>query len=180
MKAGLLKLLAATVCVFPLVSGQAVQISGTIGFNGTAVLDGTSGFSSINASVLGGSQTGDYGGIPGLTAVTWTPFTFAPPASSVTPLWSLEYSGITYSFDATSVVVNANNPLFIDLSGAGIAHIDGFEDTPGTWTITTTSDGLTFTFGAGTTVPGVPDGGAMALLLGLAMGGLVLFRKITA
>jgi len=192
MKDGLIKLLATAACIFPLVSAEAVQLSGSIGFTGSAELDSTSlagatKFTNITATVLGGSQSGDYASVPTGLDVDWTLFTFSPEQVPVEPLWSFTSEGILYRFNATSmtVVLNTGGPQpFLNISGEGIAFITDFDPTPGTWSLTVTAGELgneaRFTFGAGVNVPSVPDGGATGILAGLAVCGLIAFRKITA
>jgi hypothetical protein len=166
---------------------QAVPITGSIQFVGTATMNASqTAFISfgnpigggLGPWVQGGSQTGGYAGIAGGTTAIWTPFTFNPPAASVTPLWMLTVGTTTYSFDATSMSVTHPNATTVNISGTGIAHITGFADTLGTWTVTATGSGVDFTFGA-TTGPGgnVADGGTTVLLLGAALSGVALLRR---
>jgi len=152
------------------------SINGSVAFIGGATLDGpmdtatafTSFFGSSGSgtpTVLAGSQTGDYLAVPDNTPATFTLFTFNPPAPSVIPLWTLMVGAVSYSFDATSVVDAFQNSVFLDLQGTGVAHITGFADTVGTWSITDTGLGSVpvFTFGAGVQV--VPEPSSIALLL---------------
>lgn len=86
----------------------------------------------------------------------------------------------TYSFDATSMTVTHPNATTVNITGSGIAHITGFADTLGTWTVTATGSGVDFTFGAFTGAGqggGVADGGTTVLLLGTALSGVALLRK---
>lgn len=169
-------------------SVQALPIGGSIQFVGTATMNASqTAFVSFGDPFGGGlgpwvqanSQTGAYAGVAAGTAAIWTPFTFNPPAASVTPLWMFTIGTTTYSFDATSMTVTHPNATTVNISGAGIAHITGFADTLGTWTVTATGSGVDFTFGASTgTGPGdVADGGTTVLLLGTALSGVALLRK---
>lgn len=148
----------------------------SIQFIGGAILNGPIGsataYTSIFAtSVLPGSQTGDYATVPGLTPVTVNSFTFNPAPVSSFPMWNFTVGPTVYSFqvDANSVTVNAQNSQFLNISGTGMAHIDGFLDTSGVWSISDTGIGSApvFTFGASTTV--IPEPSAAALMMGLAM-----------
>ena len=58
------------------------------------------------------------------------------------------------------------------LQGTGVAHITGFENTPGAWIITvnTADGGVTFSFSASSSA--TPDGGTTVVLLGTALSGL--------
>jgi len=168
-------------------SVQAVPVNGTISFIGGSTVNtgnlGTAtaitGYSSL--SVLGGAETGSYGALNGGGnfggTLTFSPFSFTGgvlnPASVL--LWTVTSGGITYSFTATSVAINSQSSIFLNLTGSGVASITGYGSSSGTWSITdTTQGGPIFTFGASTTVP---DGGTTVMLLGAALAGLCLFRK---
>ena len=150
------------------------SIDGGINFDGTAMtdtgsLDTATAFTSIsNTFVDPNTTSGSYVSVPPMTSVAFSSFSFN--SGSVTPLWSFTSGGTTYSFAATSIVINSQSSSFLNLSGDGIASITGFADTAGTWTITDTGNAPTFTFGSGTTVrSGVPDSGATALLIALGL-----------
>jgi len=158
---------------------KATPISGSINFNGEATtntgnLGSATSFSSIVGAIVVPAETGNYSGIAIVTPVTFTPFSFT--AAGVTPLWTLTVGGVTYSFNATSIVVSNQNANFLNLQGTGIASITGFQDTAGSWSITDTSVGgsPTFTFGAATTVSSVPDAGTTVLLIVLGLAGVGL------
>jgi hypothetical protein len=155
---------------------HATPIDGTINFDGEATTNSgnlatATSFTSIIGTMVVPQETGSYAAIPAVTPVTFTPFTFS--AAGVTPLWTLTLAGITYSFNATSIVVDAQNANFLNISGTGIASITGYTNTAGTWSITDTSVGgsPTFTFGADSVVP---DSGITALLILLGLAGVGL------
>jgi len=159
----------------------ANYINGDIQFNGGATLDtgnlatataftsifGPGGTSTMPQVLGGGTQTGDYAGVPDGTLVSFS--TFAFNAAAVTPLWSFMVGTTAYSFDATSVTVAFQSSFFLDITGTGVAHISGFNDTSGVWTVTDTGAGGTpvFTFGAATDLSGnpTPEPSTTALLL---------------
>jgi len=164
---------------------RATPITGTINFNGEATTNSgnlatATSFTTIVGTTVVPLELGSYAAIPAITPVTFTPFAFN--AAGVTPLWTLTYAGVTYSFTATSIVVAAQNANFLNITGTGIASITGFQNTAGSWSITDTTVGgsPTFTFGAASVVP---DSGttAMLILLGVAgIGfGVVLARRRT-
>lgn len=99
------------------------------------------------SNVVVGTATGAYGALSN-AVVTWTPFLFNPAAPSVKPLWSVSTNGLTYSFDATSVSLIFQNSGYVNLRGAGVAHITGYADTPGTWTLAALLNGSKYTFSA--------------------------------
>jgi hypothetical protein len=152
------------------------SIGGSITFAGganlNAPLGSATGFTNIfgvganpDPNVLGTS--GDYSSVPDGTFAMFTPFTFSPlsSASSDFTLWSFMVGPVDYSFLATSVAFVYQDANVLNIAGDGIAHIDGFSDTTGTWTITDTGTGESpvFTFGAGATV--VPEPSTFALIV---------------
>src|SRR5579859_3429100 len=137
---------------------QATQISGSINFDGVSTTDtgklgNATAFSTITDTSVYPQELGSYSSVSSGTPVTFTPFSFS--AAGVTPLWTFNSGGLTYSFDATSVVVDMQSKNFLNLSGKGWASITGFDSSPGTWSITDTAQGNidTFTFGASSAVP---------------------------
>ena len=171
--------LAAVAFAFP--ARSAPSIAGTIEFVGGASLNGTldsaTAFSSIfgplgtgNPMVRSGA-TGSYSVVPAGTEAAFSLFTFNPAPPSSFTLWSFSLGGTSFSFEATSVIISAQNANFLDLEGTGIAHVTGYADTQGTWSITATGAGPTFTFGEQTTM--VPEPSAAALFL-LGTAGLVI------
>ena len=59
--------------------------------------------------------------------------------------------GITYSFDLTAIQsvaqgTDANGNMFLNISGTGILHATGFDNTPGTYIFTANEAGGTFSF----------------------------------
>jgi hypothetical protein len=164
---------------------SAAQIDGTINFGSTApiklnaatfpaatAVDFQSPAGVPNAVVIPGS-TGDFSLLVGQTAV-FQDFTIG---ASVGSEWALSLIP-GFSFDlATSANLSANN-IFLNIVGTGVVHAPGFENTPGTFTLTASRSGgdsqVNFSFAASTTaVPrSTPDGGATALLLGAGLLGM--------
>jgi len=179
--------LSESVQALPTITGN-IQFTGGVTVNTGNLTTATAISSYSSLSVQAFAETGSYlplnlgGGVGqnGITALSFTPFSFGGnvlgPSNPLIPLWTVTLSGITYSFDANSVTIATQNSGFLNLTGTGTAHITGFQDTAGTWTITDTgSSGPTFTFGASSTA--VPDGGTTMVLLGAALSGLGLIRK---
>ena len=182
-------LAGGTVLLISVTLGTVAQgqssINGTLAFVGSATLNGNLGspsatdFSLISATVQGLSQTANYSGVVSGTAASFsTPFYFSP-ASLPAPLWNFTVGSTAYSFTATSLTIDFNTSNFLEIQGAGTAHIDGFTDTPGTWSITGTSvtGGPRITFGASIQVTPVPEPSAIGLLLGFAPVAWV-FRRV--
>jgi len=131
-------------------------INGSLSFQGDATLNGsTSSATAINSYtnvIVLMATNGDYAPLQNSRAVTWTPFTFNPPELPVVPLWTCTSNGITYSFDASSMVVVFTSGNFIAIQGTGIAHITGYADTPGIWTVSVQAIGTAVSFSASTMV----------------------------
>jgi hypothetical protein len=128
--------------VIPL--NAATYISGEIAFTGGATMNGPLGSATAFSSFFGPTPgsgpavilaTGDYSAIPIGTAATFTPFTFNPQPLVSAELWTVSFGGITYSFDLTSVQIEYQSANFLNIKGTGVAHVTGFDPTPGTWSI---------------------------------------------
>ena len=161
-----------------------IQFSGDISFAGYVTPGDQVGWSEINlmltksltfptTSVIT-SVDGAYASIPTLLnspPVTRSDIVVNPPAIPLGALWTFSYLNTTYSFTATSIFETDQTEDNLKLSGAGIAHIDGFLDTPGTWIITANSAGGTASFSSSDAVTAVPEPTSM-LLLGFGLVGL--------
>ena len=97
-------------------------------------------------------------------------------------LWEFSAGGITYSFDLTSLTyANIESAWGVNaeaLSGVGIAHATGLEDSQGTFSLMGVGVGygktFQFKFISGSSVP---DGGSTAALLGLTLVGVEILRR---
>jgi hypothetical protein len=131
-------------------------IGGTISFKGGASLDAPMGsataITSFSNITVVADTNGIYGPLENSQAASWAPFTFAPPGTPVSPLWSCTSNGIAYSFNATSMSVVFSGTNFLDIQGTGIAHITGYADTPGTWVIGVQQFNSAVSFSATTTI----------------------------
>ncbi len=136
--------------------GAAPYINGSISFTGNVGLDAkisiATSFTNFANVTAVPATNGSYAPLGYGAPVTWTPFVFNPNSMPVTPLWTCASNGVTYSFDATSMMVVFSNSNFLDIQGAGIAHITGYADTPGFWTIGVQQIGVSVSFSASTIV----------------------------
>jgi len=160
-------------------SAVAVPIDGAISFSGTdtqnnpdlSLATAFTGFTNVVVSTTGGN--GSYS--PALTGqpVTFLPFTFLPSLfpNPLVPLWTFVSGASTYSFDATAVTVDFSNLNTLSLEGTGIAHITGFDSTPGTWYFSANNETQTASFSVSTGVTAVPEP-ATLLFFGFGLAGL--------
>jgi hypothetical protein len=160
-------------------------IQGEIIFAGTYATDNSNlalatKFTSFSNVQTIGTSSGSYAGVPAnFSPVTYNTFTFDPVAASlpIVPLWTLTVgsgpTAVTYSFDLTSLTIDTRSSTGIHLVGSGIAHVTGYEDTPGNWDLSIGTVGR-FHFSAGTEVP---DGGVTAILMGTGLLAVGLLRR---
>lgn len=170
--------LVAALSCFMVVNAVAIPITGAISFSGTSVQDNGNllyataftGLTNVVVSATGG--VGDYSLALSGQSVTFKPFSFRGDFSPViTPLWTFNIAQKTYSFDATGLAIIGDSPETITMYGPGIAHITGYDDTPGTWYFSANNAGGTASFSASTEVKAVPEPGTM-LLLGMGLVGI--------
>ena len=177
------KILIRTSLVLLLIMGMAanaaaIPFTGNISFSGNALSEPTepgliqnfliaTKLTEVNAVIA--SVDGQYAGIPvllqsGTPLVTFKEVTFDPQTTPISPLWSFEYLGVDYSFEATSMVISARTANTISLAGTGIASIEGFTNSPGTWLLTVNTAGTTGSFSSSTAATAVPEPISMVLL----------------
>jgi hypothetical protein len=188
MKSRLITLSIVAVVMASLsMTAQAIPISGAIAFSGGTTLNGSlasatafTGYSDVQIATAT-PPTGTYAGLPtGVSSpspITFADFTFNPVPVSSFVLWTFNYGGLTYSFTASSVLVNLQNSSFLNISGNGTASITGYDTTAGSWTITVTGSDTVLAFASSASVNGVPDGGTTVLLLGAALAALGLIQR---
>ncbi|HEY8995339.1 MAG TPA: hypothetical protein VIM71_11795 [Lacunisphaera sp.] len=167
-------------------SAVAVPISGSISFNGTPVFNSSpiSGATAISgyesAFIAVDQRSGDYAVLPDLLPVTFSPFVFSPPDQTVSPLWTFDFGGRTYSAWVTSMTASFNAALNIwNFGGSGFLSITGFENTAASWNFSAGQVGESQYFGSAAAAisPSVPESGATMLMLLAGLGSMTLFVR---
>ena len=173
---------------------QADPIVGSIEFFGSAVPSG----SSLGAPVTihfnnpwhSLAATGIYAsaGVPFATPVTFNDFAFTDDGALAAlvapdaPLWSFSLGGIDYSFDLLDLTNGHTDPGSMSLTGTGIAHATGFDDTFAA--IALQGSGSNFVFEISTsTTSSVPEGDVTLLIIlgfGLVIGYTQVLKRRNA
>jgi len=167
------------------VNAMAIPIVGDISFSGTAVTDDPSSmltstqFTEFPNVTIAGAGEGSYDGITVLSGVdvTFTPFSFDPRILPIAPLWTFDFEGKTYSFEATGLTISDGRSAdLISMYGSGIAYITGYDATPGDWSVSANRSGTTASFSSSAGVNAVPEPASM-LLFGTGLLGIGYARR---
>lgn len=183
-------ILAGAVALTAFSTAQATPINGAIDMSGTVIMNNTAlgsataalGFSGV--AVTGG-PSGSYSTVTVGDAVTWHAFGW--PSGSASPLWSFTDAGTgwTYSFNLATDSIISQSDFFLNLLGTGTLTITGgtssFDPTAGAWSFTVSNPnggpGANAQFSFANSQTSVPDGGTTAMLLGIALSGVALLKK---
>lgn len=164
---------------------NAQTITGAVQFFGSVQASGPSGPPTTidfdnNWRVLQG--TGTYAGIFLGTPAIFNDFTFVGDGANamllgtVTPLWTFDFNGLTYSFDLLSLTNGHTEPGAMSFTGQGVAHITGFDDSFATFSLQGSGNNFAFTLSSSSTA--VPEAGTTALLfMGFAFSGALVVRR---
>jgi hypothetical protein len=162
---------------------SATQLSGTINFGSTSPIQ-------LNAPTFPAVTAVDFQsppGVPNAVVIPGSTGSFTPlvgqlamfqdfTIGSSTPNEWILTTAPGYTFDLTTSGNFSANNMFLNIFGTGVVHAPGYENTPGTFTLTASRSGgngqVNFSFAASTSANPTPDGGATALLLGAGLVGI--------
>ncbi len=161
-------------------NASAVQITGSIGFDGAYTHDGSNLADAttitITDSQVAGVVTGSFAadGIMDGDAAIYSNFTF-DPAGPVAGIWSVTGNTTVFTFDLNNMVVDFQSASLLALSGTGLITSDNaaLTDAFGKWTFTANETGQNFTWSSSS----APEPG-IALLLGAGLIGFSVSRKL--
>ena len=185
----------AAVLLASIQAPYAVPISGAIGFAGGATLNSSSASTATGVTAWVTPTVTLVSGVftvPSVFAITpGTAIAFAPGAwnfNTSTPInsfWSV--GGFTFKLLSSSVTSQGGIPGttgYVAVNGTGTISGNGYDTTPMSWDFTsqdpktgTGPDTWTFSASGNTAPPSVPDGASTAMLLGVALPGLMLFKR---
>jgi len=170
---------------------QAIPITGSVEFFGSATPSGASPGLPITIHFNNPWHTlagiGVYSGIPMGVSATFNDLSFTGDGSLAAligpdlPLWTFSFGGETYSFDLLALTNGHTEAGSMSFSGTGIAHGSGvtaFDDTPATIALQGSGQNFSFSISTSTTTSkGVPESGATAALLAIALVGIGALRR---
>lgn len=172
--------LASSVQALPLIVGE-IHLAAN---DAIVTIDKTTDFITFTPSVGNTNATnarvsfraGDYTSVASNQLGEYKSFSYVQPGSGVVNLWSLVLGSVDASFSLTSITSVDESGAGVVLTGIGIAYLDGFDPTPGFWSFSASQASPTASFSFSSTnispIPGVPDGGATVVLLGVGLLGV--------
>ena len=145
-----------------------------IAFLGAAASPGVAGVEVVN------SADGNFSGLIGASGLI-KDFSFAgagtanfPKPVAGAPILAWETIG-GLTFDMLTVSITLQNATSLVLDGTGLFHMAGFDNTPGSFTLSANQSGTSFSASASKGT--VPDAGSTMFLLGTALAGLAAVRR---
>ena len=169
-------------CALFVQQAQAVPITGAITFAGGVELDSTT----VNTATRVTGWLDEGGFMPTVQSVSGSFATFVNVGDTTTFAfpWSFnsghiglfwQVDGFTFHLFSSNIVFQGGG--FVDVFGTGTITGNGFDNTNANWNFTTQDDPSNgvFSFSGGSEA--IPDGGATAALLGLALAGIEGIRR---
>jgi len=193
MKKMLFALAGAVVFLTFIQTIQAVPITGAIGFAGNANLNTDTAATATTVVAWSGATTAnpvvhsDSGVIAGLIPLG-TQIVFSAPwnftvSSQINPFWFVQGTpGINFELlNSTFVRGVLGGTPYVAISGIGTLNASGYDATTWNFSVTfqdpsTVPSANTFTFSA--SQANVPDGGTTVMLLGAALSGTALLKRL--
>lgn len=123
----------------------------------------------LGGTALTGSGTGTYAGVPAMTSVTLNTVDLTPDEPY--GLWSFSSGGTDYSFSLEDVDDVSRTSYSIALTGHGILHVEGYEDTEGIFSLSSQYP-IAGTFSFSASAQAVPEPTTM-ILVGAGLLGLI-------
>ncbi|HKS37431.1 MAG TPA: hypothetical protein VJW76_09595 [Verrucomicrobiae bacterium] len=160
-----------------LVAGRAnaIPISGEVHFVGSFSPTGGAGLGDATGLSFGPSYvfttSGSFSSLAAFSSALFNSITFAPLSPGT--LWTAG----DFSFALENVTIDLQSATQLNLSGTGmLTGPVGYDPTPGTWNFQG-GGSAGFTFRTDNTAT-VPDGGSALLLLGVALAGVGVCRRL--
>jgi hypothetical protein len=171
--------LVGAMTAFSTSKAEAAYLTGTFSYSGASTTDSEANLAAatlVNVfTATAGISTGDFAAIPLGSVLTHTsPVVFSPFGGPYLGLWT--FGG--WSFDLTSAAMDAGNSDVDSLviQGAGVFHAPGFQDTPGTWRLSSQAQGgVSGTFSVSQHAV-VPEPMSLSLF-GLGLAGVAIARR---
>lgn len=159
---------------------QADPITGAITFAGGVTLDTGSVNTATMVTDWINTQVKSRSGAFAAFLSPNAPVAFAAPWSFNTSTTILSFwTAGAFTFDLTQSAIVFQGGGFLYVSGTGLIHCAGYDDTIGTWSFTTQDPAASGIFSFSAAGASTPDSGATVGLLGLALAGIEAVRRRT-
>ena len=164
-------------CALCVQQAQAVPVTGAITFAGGVTLDQPSVNSATEVtswvSPTVQSVSGSFATFVNVGDTTTFAFPWSFNSGHIGLFWQVD--GFTFHLFSSNIVFQGGG--FVDVFGTGTITGNGFDNTNANWNFTTQDDPSNgvFSFSGGSEA--IPDGGATAALLGLALAGIEGIRR---
>ena len=167
-------------------TAQAVQVTGSIGFSGTATVDTSSMASATEVATwinpVVSADSGSFSSVALGSAVNLAnPWHFN--SGTVNNFWTV--GGFTFTLLGSTILQQGGTPGvngYVVVDGTGTVSGNGYAATAMIWNFTSQdpiagANPSSWTFGARAASAATPDGGVTMILLGVALSSVALFRR---